>query len=162
MKWCTHHDKCLPYKPVRAVLWSGFAAVCQVKVQQLYVPKEWGQLTTWIYWMTRLFHQWIFSCLMARAYSKTTMPGFIRLKLGKSGSGSMRHHFHTWIGHHSVQSQTLTPLRIFGMYWRRLCKWSVSPIINTKSWRKLYAILDRNKCCDIAEAYRNDATANVS
>ncbi len=25
----------------------------------------------------------------------------------------------------------------------------------------MYAILDRNKCCDIAEAYRNDATANV-
>ena len=28
------------------------------------------------------------------------------------------HHFHTWIGHHRVQ--TWTPLRIFGMCWRRL------------------------------------------
>ncbi len=55
----------------------------------------------------------------SRAYSKMTMPGFIGLKLWKSGSGSMRHHFHTWIGHHRVQ--TLTPLRIFGMCWRRLC-----------------------------------------
>ena len=34
------------------------------------------------------------------------------------GSGSMRHHFHTWIGHHRVQ--TFTQLRIFGMCWRRL------------------------------------------
>ena len=59
--------------------------------------KEWDQLTTWTYWMTRLFHQWIFSSLMARAYSKMTMPGFIWLKLWKSGSGSTRHHFHTWI-----------------------------------------------------------------
>ena len=28
-------------------------------------------------------------------------------------------HFQTWIGHHSIQ--TLTPLRIFGVCWRRLC-----------------------------------------
>lgn len=41
-----------------------------------------------------------------------TTPGFIGLKLQKSGSGSMRHHFHTWIGHHSVH--TLNQLRIFG------------------------------------------------
>ena len=53
------------------------------------------------------------------AHSKMTMPGFIGLKLWKSGSGSMRHHFHTWIGHHRVQ--TWTPLRIFGMCCRRLC-----------------------------------------
>ena len=39
--------------------------------------QKWGQLTTWIYWMTRLFHQWIFSALMAQAYTKMTMPGFI-------------------------------------------------------------------------------------
>ncbi len=68
-----------------------------------------------------IFHQLFFSSLKARAYSKMTMPVFIGLKLWKSGSGSMRHHFHTWIGHHRVQSQTLTPLRIFGMCWRRLC-----------------------------------------
>ena len=60
-----------------------------------------------------------YSSLMAQACSKMTMPGFIGLKLWKSGSGNMRHHFHTWIGHRRVQ--TLTPLRIFGMYWRRLC-----------------------------------------
>ncbi len=62
--------------------WSGLGSAT-------YVPKEWGQLTTWIYWMTRLFHQWIFSSLMARAYSKMTMPGFIGLKLWKNGSGSI-------------------------------------------------------------------------
>ena len=58
------------------------------------------------------------SYLMVWAYSKMTMPGFIQLKLLKSGSGSMRHHFHTWIGPHRVQ--TLIPFRIFGMCWRRL------------------------------------------
>ncbi|KAJ0016393.1 hypothetical protein NQD34_014682 [Periophthalmus magnuspinnatus] len=41
---------------------------------------------------------------------------------------SMRHHFHTWIVHHRVQ--TLTPLRIFGMCWRRFCAASDSNIIN--------------------------------
>lgn len=50
------------------------------------------------------------------AYSKMTMPQFIGLKLQKSGLGSMR--FHTWNGHHRVQ--TLTLLGIFGMSWRRL------------------------------------------
>ncbi|MEQ2287606.1 hypothetical protein AMECASPLE_014364 [Ameca splendens] len=30
-----------------------------------------------------------------------------------------RHHSHTWIGHYRVQ--TLTPLRIFGMCWRKIC-----------------------------------------
>ncbi len=109
--------------------------------------------------MTRLFHQFIFSSLIAWAYSKLTMPGFIGLKLRKSGSGSMRHHFQTWIGHHRAQSQTLTPLRIFGMCWRRLCE-AVRLSHHLPSWRKMYATLDGNKCCDIAEAYRNDATVN--
>ncbi len=36
-----------------------------------------------------------------------------------------------------------------------------SPIINTGSWQKINATLDGNKCCDIAEVYRNDATANA-
>lgn len=41
-------------------IWAGVAAVAQVQVQQHYVPKEWVQMTFWIYWMTRLFHQRIF------------------------------------------------------------------------------------------------------
>ena len=71
------------------------------------------------------------------AHSKMTMPGFIGLKLWKSGSGSMRHHFHTWIGHHRVQ--TLTPLRIFGMCWRRLC---------AVVWlsHHQYSIIAKNEC----------------
>ena len=84
----------------------------------LWAQKSNSQQTSWIYWMTWFFHQWIFPSLMAREYSKMTMPGFITLKLWKSGSGSMRHHFHTWIGHHRVQTSTL--LRIFGMCWIRL------------------------------------------
>lgn len=41
---------------------------------------------------------------MARTYSKTTMPGFIRLKLGETGSGSRRHRVHTWTGLRRVQT----------------------------------------------------------
>ena len=73
-----------------------------------------------MYWMTRLSHPiLIFYSLMAWAYSRTTM-------LHSSGSscervehedtwvsGSMRSHFHTWIGHHRVL--TLTPLKVFGV-----------------------------------------------
>ena len=53
-------------------LWSGVG-----QVQQRYVPKEWGQLTTWRYWMTRSLHQWSFSSLMSWTCSKMMMPGFM-------------------------------------------------------------------------------------
>ena len=46
-------------------------------------------------------------------------------------------HFHTWIGHHRVQ--TLTPLRIFGMCWRRLC--AVVRLTHHQ-----YKILVKNEC----------------
>ena len=71
------------------------------------------------------------------SYSKMTMSGFMGLRLWKSGSGSMRHHFHTWIGHHRVQ--TLTPLRIFGMCWRRLCT-----VVRLSHHQ--YKILVKNEC----------------
>ena len=58
-----------------AMIWG----CCSWSGQQRYEPKEWGQLTTWIYWMIRLFHQWIFSSLMAWASSK--MLRLIRPKL---------------------------------------------------------------------------------
>lgn len=41
-------------------IWAGVAAVAQVQVHKHYVPKEWVQLTIWIYWMKKLFHQRIF------------------------------------------------------------------------------------------------------
>ena len=66
-----------------------------------------------------------------------TMPGFIRLKLWKRGSRSMRHNFHTRIGHHRVQN--LTPLRISGMCWRRLC--TMVPLSHHQ-----YKILVKNEC----------------
>lgn len=40
-----------------------------------------------------------FSSMMAWTYSKMTTPGFIRLTLLKRASGSIGHHFPTWIGH---------------------------------------------------------------
>lgn len=48
-------------------------------------------------------------------YSKIKMPRCIRLKLWKSFSGTMRHHFNTWIG-----PVTFSPLRIIGVCWIRL------------------------------------------
>ncbi len=111
--------------------------------------------------MTRLFQQWIFSFLMTRACSKMTMPGFIGLKLWKRGSGSMRHHFYTCIGHLGVQSQTVTPLSIFGMWWRRLFAAVPSSIqdlgekfmqlwrgINVVTFQKVIAAMQR-MCADI-------------
>ena len=71
----------------------------------------------------------------------------------KLDSWSMRH-FHTWIGHHRVH--TSTTLRIFGMCWRRLCHHH-----NKILAKKINAILDGNKSWDIAEAYRNNGTANA-
>ena len=109
-------------------------------------------------WMTRLSHQWIFSSLMARAYSRTTMPRFIGLHFWKSGA---------W-GHMSQgaeesfslmnwppQSPDFTPLKVFGVCWKTLNEWFDSPAINTKSWPKMTATLDGNKCCDIAKGCRN-------
>ena len=88
--------------------WSGLgsATLC---------AQKWGQLTRWMYRMIRFLHQWIISSLMAREYSKMTIQWFIGLILWKSGSGSMRHHFHTWIGRHRVQ--TVTPLGCAGQYF---------------------------------------------
>lgn len=62
---------------------------------------EVSQLPEYTQW---LFHQWIYNALMAWAYAKTIMRGFIGLKQWKSGSGGMRNNFHTWIGDHRVQN----------------------------------------------------------
>lgn len=89
-----------------------------------------------------------FSSVMAQAYPSITIQRFIMLKLQKSVSGTMRHHFQTWIGQH--RGQTLTPLRTFRMCWKRfyivLCLSHHQYYSLTK---KIYANLDRNKCCDM-------------
>ena len=54
-----------------------------------------------------------------------------------------------------------TPLKVFGMCWKRLKEWFDSPLINTKSWPKINATPDGNKRCDIAYGCRNNATANA-
>lgn len=69
------------------------------------VPKNWGDQ--------------VFSSLTARVYFSMTMPVFIL--------------FHTWFGPH--RAQTLTPVRILGICFRR---------------RPYAAALDGNKCCDTA------------
>jgi len=50
-------------------------------------PKIWGLVTTWIYWVTRFFHQFVFF-LMAQAFFWSQQDLF-GLKLWKSGLGSM-------------------------------------------------------------------------
>jgi len=51
--------------------------------------------------------------------------------------------------------QTLTSLKVFGMCWRRLYRVLDSCIVNTRSWPKLDAPLDGNKCFDVYHYYYN-------
>lgn len=80
----------------------------------------------------QVFPSMDFSSLMTQAYSKITKPGLIRLKFWKSGSGSTRRHFHTWLGH---QSPVKPRLRLnhdaTGLDWER---------------NKLYKKIDLTKC----------------
>ena len=72
-----------------------------------------SQQSSRMYWMTRLS---FLSSLMARAYSRTTVSRSSCERVEHEDtwlSGSMRSHFHTWIGHHRVL--TLTPLKVFGV-----------------------------------------------
>lgn len=74
---------------------------------------------------------------MARTYFKMTMPVFIGLKLGKSGSGSIRHHFHTFECH------------IIENLWDVLEQPS-DLVDSARSWREINETLGGNKCGDIA------------
>jgi len=56
--------------------------------------------------------------------------------------GSVKNHFHTWIGTSWVQ--TLNSLKVFGMFWRRLNRVLDSCIVNTRSWPKFDAPLNGN------------------
>ena len=53
------------------LLWSGVACWSGLGTA--------SQQSSWMYWMARLSHQWIFSSLMAQAYSRRTMLRFIGL-----------------------------------------------------------------------------------
>lgn len=72
-------------------------------------------------------------------------------ELWKSGSGTTRHLFHIWICHHRVHRvQTLAPLGIFGMCWRRLCR-----VVWPSTRQKMNAALDGNKCRKLTETMVN-------
>ena len=101
----------------------------------------------------------IFSSLMARAYSKMTMPGFIRLRLWTSGSGRLTQHVHTLMA--TTESRPEPQWESFGCAGEGFAQWSDSPIISTRSWWKTNATLVRNKSWDLAEPYRNNAIANA-
>ena len=83
-----------------------------------------SQQSSWMYWINRLSHQWIFSFPDGSGIFQDTKIHSPLLSLLSSScervehedtwvSGSMRSHFHTWIGHHRVL--TLTPLKVFGV-----------------------------------------------
>ena len=61
----------------------------------------------------------------------------------------------------NANTESFTPLKVFGMCWKRLKEWLDFPVIITKSRPKMSATLDGNKCCGIAQGCRNHATANV-
>lgn len=94
------------------------------------IPKDWDwwSLKSWVklsHKKTTLYLRTMFNSesntqreLKGLAlYPEKKIPGFIKFRWWKSDLGSIRHYFHTWIGHHRVQ----TPMRIFGMSWKRLC-----------------------------------------
>ena len=83
----------------------GLLKLVRSRFSNVMCPKnEVGSLTEYTEWPGYSLN-YFFSSLIAWAYSRMTMPGLIGLKLWNSGSG--RHHFHTWIGHHRVY--TLNP-----------------------------------------------------
>lgn len=96
--------------------------------------------------MTRAIHQFICSSLRAWAYSKMTMPGFIRLKLWKSGSGAW-----DWLATTKSRPEPhWEPLRrLFTVGWLSHHQY--------KPWGKLNATPGENKSCHIVEAYRKQA-----
>jgi len=61
---------------------------------------------------------------------------------------NMKNHFHSWIMNWLLWVQSLHSLRVFRMCWRRLYRVLDSCIVNTRSWPKVDAPLDGNKCCD--------------
>ena len=86
------------------MIWGGFSWSAMLCAQKLRSADNLNILN-------QVFPSMDFFFPDGTAYSKMTMPQFIRLKLWKSGSRSMRHHFHTVL--------SITPQKIFGMCWRK-------------------------------------------
>ena len=100
------------------ILWSGVAFLCQVSIQQSYVPQKWG-LTTRIHRMTRfsITSITIFFPLLwwNKYFSMMIKPGFILgINCQRVVWGAWE--IFTWTGHYRIQ--ILTPLQISGM-WKR-------------------------------------------
>lgn len=107
---------------------------------------RWGQLIIWI-------PQWHGHILRWHCQDSSTRV--------KECFRELRHNFHTWTGHHRVQTLT-PPLRIISDLPEETLRSGLTSIINMRSWREINATLDRNKCCKIAWAYRNNARVKGS
>ena len=113
LKCCTHHAWCLPYKPVGAVYDLGLQQVVRSRFSNAMQPKN---EVSWIYWMTRLFHQ------------HGHVPRW--QCQDSSGSNCERAVQGTWDW--PPQSPDLNPTENL---------WNA-----TRSWWKIDATLDGNKC----------------
>ena len=127
------------------VLWSGVDSVGQVQVQKCYVPIKLDQLTTWIYWWPGYSINRFFLPLWHRQIPRWQRHDSLGSNCEKSGSRSMIHNFHTWIGHQRVQN--LTPLRIFrcaGENWQE--GWVLLTFFSWFYLRFLFSVVVFNLC----------------
>ena len=95
-----------------------------------------SQQSSWMYWMTNVFFlPWWLGHIPGQQCQDSSGSSCERVEHEDTWvSGSMRSHFHTWIGHH------FTPLKFIEMCWKRLKEWFDSPVINTKSRPKINAM----------------------
>ena len=127
--------RCVGGKKIMIWLWfiilsysHWITLVGPVYIQQSSMPKRTSSADY-------LIDQW--PCFSISWFSKMRAQGLIGLKLWLSSSGSMRQPFTHWLtSAESCESQRRAEEHS-----------SLTPIVNTRSWRIIKATLEENKCC---------------